>query len=69
MENKLLETRCSFCNKELDEWDKQQNFKIDFCGMYGSSHDGERIKVHLCCECTDKLFDEYILPKAGLADE
>ena len=69
MEKQPINTKCSFCKKEFDEWDEQQNFNIDFYGMFGSRHDGEHIKIHLCCECADKIIDEYILPKAGHCDD
>ena len=64
--NEIDTMQCNICGKMFDEWDMQQNFKIDVTGMFGSKHDGESIKCRMCCECLDNLIDEYILPKSTI---
>ena len=54
---------CTLCGKELDVWDKQENFGFNYQVGYGSKFDLSTINVKLCCKCFDKLMDNYILPK------
>jgi hypothetical protein len=45
------------CGKEFDMWDEQENFRFEHRVGYGSVHDGEYIKINLCCDCFDKVID------------
>ena len=51
------------CGKEFDEWDKQEGFGFHYICGYGSRHDEEEIECDLCCDCFDKLLEEYLIPK------
>ena len=51
-------TQCNICAKELDEFDEQENLIIHTTVGYGSTHDGEEIRLQFCCECFDKIVDE-----------
>lgn len=51
--------KCNFCGKELDFWDKQNNFSFKGAVGYGSSYDGEFIEIHLCCDCFDKALNKF----------
>lgn len=46
---------CNGCGRELDFWDKQQDFTIHKKIQYGSVHDGATVDMHLCCLCFDTL--------------
>lgn len=49
--------KCSMCGNEFDIWDEQENFRFEHKVGYGSVHDGEYIKINLCCDCFDKVID------------
>ena len=50
---------CNYCGKELDIFDKQENFVIHNQQIgYGSVHDGDSAYLRLCCDCFDKLVSE-----------
>ena len=53
--------KCSMCGKELDFFDKQENFHFKHYFGYGSKHDLEKIDIILCCDCMDLVLDK-ILP-------
>lgn len=56
--------QCDFCGKELDVYDTQENFGFHHHHIgYGSQFDGESIDIDLCCDCFDKMMDEYVQPK------
>jgi len=57
---------CNICGKEFDEFDMQEGFGFDYHIGYGSKFDGERIKIVFCCDCFDKIVDEYILPQCQI---
>ncbi len=46
---------CNLCGKELDLFDRQQQFTIHKRVQYGSRHDGENVRLNLCCDCFDLL--------------
>lgn len=49
---------CNHCGKELDFFDRQEDFSIHKQIGYGSIHDGDIVCMRLCCDCFDKLIDE-----------
>ena len=49
---------CNHCGKELDFFDRQEDFSIHKQIGYGSAHDGDIVCMRLCCDCFDKLIDE-----------
>lgn len=49
---------CNKCGKELDYWDKQEDFSIRKVFGYGTKFDGGKLNLHLCCDCIEKLIDE-----------
>lgn len=49
---------CNMCGKELDIFDRQENFTIKRERIgYGSVHDGDGLDMRLCCSCLDKLVE------------
>lgn len=49
--------QCNKCGKEMDIWDRQENFSINgICG-YGTKYDGSKIQLNLCCDCMEELID------------
>lgn len=60
----MVKCVCNMCGKDFDEFDIQNNFGIHKKVLYGSSFDGGVINLDLCCDCFDKLMEEYILPNA-----
>ena len=52
---KRMEACCTKCGRELDMFDKQSGLSVDRFMGFGSSHDGERLLLRLCCACTDEL--------------
>ena len=59
----MTKTICNICGKEFDGWDKQANFGLHYIVGYGSTHDGDTVSCDMCCECFDRLLDEYLIPK------
>ena len=55
-------TVCSMCGKAFGFWDAVQDFTLDEFIGYGSRYDLCRIKLHLCCNCLDRLLD-WLLPQ------
>lgn len=57
----MKELVCNMCGKELDLWDKQEEFSIyRMCG-YGTKFDGDSIELDLCCDCMEKLVDSCVV--------
>ena len=54
---------CDMCGKKFDMWDIQEGFGFSYSVGYGSKHDGDNVSCDLCCDCFDKLLDEYLIPK------
>jgi len=48
---------CNMCGKNLDIFDMQSGLTMFKTLGYGSVHDGSKIKLRLCCDCTDKIAD------------
>lgn len=48
---------CNLCGAPLNLFDMQENIYIHKTIGYGSKHDGERIDIHFCCDCFDKIID------------
>lgn len=43
-------------------WDAQGDFKISKDRItYGSVHDGDAVKLHLCCKCFDDLVASCVI--------
>lgn len=49
---------CNKCGEKLDFWDKQEGFFINRKLGYGTKYDGDKLNLHLCCNCMEKLIDE-----------
>lgn len=63
-DNKMKIHKCDLCGKFLNEYDELENFGIRYNNIgYGSKYDGCNINIDMCCECFDKMIDEYIAPK------
>ena len=61
--NKYILNYCNNCGKELDFWDKQENFIIEKKLGYGTKYDGNKLKLQFCCECIDSIIENCsILP-------
>lgn len=48
---------CNMCGREFDMWDAQEDFTIERYLGYGTKYDGERLSLHLCCFCMEKIID------------
>lgn len=55
--------KCDLCGKFLNEHDELESFGLHCEVGYGSKYDGCSINIDICCECFDKMMDEYITPK------
>lgn len=57
MEVQILQDKqvCNLCGKELDFFDRQENFTIHTRIGYGSVHDGDKVHLQFCCDCFDKV--------------
>lgn len=56
-----MKMRCNKCGKEMDIWDRQENFSINgICG-YGTKYDGSKIQLNLCCDCMEELIDACVV--------
>lgn len=62
----MKKTTCNMCAKDFNEFDRQENLGFHNHLGYGSIHDEEVIDLDICCECFDKMMDEYILPKCKI---
>lgn len=61
--------KCDLCGKEFDEFDKQEGFGLHYDSIgYGSKYDGETIDVDMCCDCFDKMIDDYIIPQTNRSE-
>lgn len=50
-------TVCNVCGKEFDIFDEQEDFTLKRKLGYGTKRDGDKLSLHFCCECMDKLID------------
>lgn len=55
------EITCNKCGKQLDFWDRQENFSINTRLGYGTKYDGDDLELDLCCDCMEKLIDECVI--------
>lgn len=46
---------CTICGKDFDLFDTQLDFSFQKQVGYGSVHDGEYIRLNLCCDCFDRV--------------
>lgn len=47
---------CNKCGKTLDIFDRQEDFSITKERLgYGTKFDGDKLKLHLCCDCLEEL--------------
>lgn len=46
---------CNMCGKPFDIFDRANDFSIDRFAGYGSVHDGEHLRLDLCCNCMDAI--------------
>lgn len=51
---------CCMCGKELDDFDKANDFQINHHFGYGSRYDLHQIHARFCNDCCDKLIDSFI---------
>lgn len=58
----MIKIVCDMCGKEFNYWDTESGFSLSRNFGYGSKYDLEGIECDLCCECFDKLLDEYLIP-------
>lgn len=49
------EIYCNMCGSRFDFWDEQENYSIHKTCGYGSSNDGNKLNLDICCKCMDKL--------------
>lgn len=47
--------RCTMCGRKFELHDKFADLCFEKQIGYGSIHDGETLKLNLCCECFDVL--------------
>lgn len=52
--------RCTLCGKPFDMWDMQENYRLDYYCGFGSSYDGEHLRMRFCIKCFDSLMDNLI---------
>lgn len=49
---------CNMCGKELDIWDKQEDFSIHRHLGYGTKYDESYLDIQICCDCMEKFIDD-----------
>ena len=54
-------TVCNKCGKEFNIWDQQEDFSIKRNLGFGTKYDGEKLDIHLCCDCMDKLIESCVI--------
>lgn len=63
----MVKKVCNMCGKDFDMWDAQESFGFDYHVGYGRWFDGSNIQLDLCCDCFDKLMNEYIIPNCKIS--
>lgn len=53
--------RCTMCGKKFELHDTFADLCFEKQIGYGSIHDGERLKLNVCCECFDRCADILLL--------
>ena len=46
---------CNKFGKEMDFWDRQEEFSIHTICGYGTEYDGSTLELDLCCDCMEEL--------------
>lgn len=59
----MYKTICNMCGKEFDRWDEEENFSFHSMIGYGSKYDMSEFDLDLCCNCMDRMLDEYLIPE------
>ncbi len=49
---------CNKCGKEFDVWDIQEDFSFVKTLGYGTKYDGDKLNLHLCCNCMEEIIEE-----------
>lgn len=61
---------CDMCGKEFDVFDRQEGFGFHYHNIgYGSKFDETNMDIDLCCDCFDKMIEEYVIPKLQSVSE
>lgn len=56
--------KCDLCGKFFNAYDEQEHFGLHYSNVgYGSRYDRCHIDIDMCCNCFDKMMEEYIEPK------
>lgn len=64
------ESVCNFCGKELDVWDRQEDFSINKTLGYGTIYDGNKLRMRLCCGCIEKIINNCkVNPISAIREE
>ncbi len=64
----MVKRVCNMCGRDFDMWDTQEGFGFHYPSVgYGSGFDGSAINLDLCCDCFDKLMNNYIVPKCKIS--
>lgn len=54
-------TRCNVCGKTVEQvFENQMPISIHDRVGYGSKHDGSMLDLDICCDCFDKLIEDFI---------
>ena len=49
---------------QFNAYDEEEKFGLHYSNVgYGSRYDGCHIDIDMCCDCFDKMMEEYIEPK------
>lgn len=63
----MMKRVCNMCGKDFDEMDTQEDFGLHYHVGYGSGFDGSIINADFCCDCFDRLMNEYIIPNSKIS--
>lgn len=53
--------KCNICGKEFDVCDASENFAIKGKLGYGTKYDGDKLDLHICCECMNNIIDSCVI--------
>lgn len=59
----MYKTICNMCGKEFDRWDEDENFSFHSMIGHGSKYGMFEFDLDLCCNCMDRMLDEYLISK------
>lgn len=61
--------KCDLCGKFFNAYDEQEEFGLHYCHIgYGSKYDSCDIDIDMCCDCFDKMMEEYVEPRLKFKD-